>query len=382
MTSHERSTDVAQDCLSTRTNERQAGGEPNPPVSVVMAVHNGLPYLREAVDSILAQTFRGFEFIIIEDGSTDGSIEVLEAYAAADARVRLLPNPRNLGLTRSLNIGLRAARGRYVARMDADDVSLPDRLARQLAFLDGHPDFCVVGTAYDRIDENGRRFMRTEQCATANEYDWTLMFSPPLQHPTAMFRRSLVTDHGVLYDESLETTQDYDYWVRARAHGKGMVLAEPLVMYRTHGSAVSLTKRDIQLRTHRRLAVGCQLAAFPDLTAAAEDIEALGDLMCGQRAADGASVRAAVAGMNTLLARFHAERTMTASERRYVHTTACRWLTIAMMRSGALKDPRLAARFVASAWRILLYAPYEAARYARRRLVRGGAPGIRDQASG
>ena len=127
-----------------------------PQVSVIMPVYNGGRYLREAVDSILNQTFREFEFIIIDDGSTDDTWSVLTDYAAHDSQVRLIQNEANIGLTRSLNKGLAVSRAALIARQDADDISMPERLARQIAFLEMHPEVGLLGTQGDFIDADGR----------------------------------------------------------------------------------------------------------------------------------------------------------------------------------------------------------------------------------
>jgi glycosyltransferase involved in cell wall biosynthesis len=124
-------------------------------VSVVMSVFNGERFLREAVDSILGQTYRDLELIVIDDGSADGSGEILAQRRQADARLRVFPQA-NMGLTRSLNRGVELSTGEYVARMDADDLSEPRRFERQVAFMDAHPDVGLLGTAYREIDGEGR----------------------------------------------------------------------------------------------------------------------------------------------------------------------------------------------------------------------------------
>ena len=115
-----------------------------PKISVVMPAYNAENYIREAIDSILAQTFRDFEFLIIDDGSTDHTVEIIRSYS--DSRIRLYQNERNMGVAATLNRGLDLARGEYIARMDADDISLPERFAKQAAYMDAHPDVAVCGS--------------------------------------------------------------------------------------------------------------------------------------------------------------------------------------------------------------------------------------------
>ncbi len=126
----------------------------NPKVSVIMSVYNGDKYLREAIESILNQTFTDFEFIIVNDGSTDNSLEIIESYD--DERIKTINNKKNIGLTKSLNKALKFAKGKYIARQDADDVSLPNRFEKQVEYLDSHPEVALVGTSVYLIDENGK----------------------------------------------------------------------------------------------------------------------------------------------------------------------------------------------------------------------------------
>jgi glycosyltransferase involved in cell wall biosynthesis len=131
-----------------------ARGPGDPRITVLMPVHNGEPYLDASVRSILGQTYGDFEFLVIDDGSTDGSARILRAYQ--DPRFRIVENGRNLGVVETLNRGLSLSRGEYVARMDCDDESLPERLERQVSFLDSHPEVGVLGTSGDLIDGDGR----------------------------------------------------------------------------------------------------------------------------------------------------------------------------------------------------------------------------------
>src|ERR1043165_9066720 len=123
----------------------------SPHVTVLMAVYNGEPFLAKAIDSILAQTYEDFELLVVDDGSTDATPDIVRSYG--DRRVRTVRNPRNIGLARSLNVGLAEARGALVARHDADDLSYPDRFRRQVEFLAAHPDVAVLGTRFDSIDQ-------------------------------------------------------------------------------------------------------------------------------------------------------------------------------------------------------------------------------------
>lgn len=207
-----------------------------PKVSVVMSVYNGERYLREALESVLDQTLKHYEFLIVDDGSTDKTWDILTSYD--DARVQLYRNPRNIGLTPSLNSALSLARGVYIARQDADDVSLPTRLEQQAAFLDQYPQVGLLGTAYQLIDARGN--IKSEGCGpvTDTEIRWRMLFSNAFAHPSVMFRRGLLA-HCEGYDQALPYSQDYDLWARMLQYTQGANLRTPLIAYRAHASSVS-----------------------------------------------------------------------------------------------------------------------------------------------
>jgi len=174
-----------------------------PSVSVIMSVYNGERYLREAIDSILTQTYTDFEFVIINDASTDASSGILAKYATHDSRIILLQNDTNLGLTKSLNIGLRLARGRYIARQDADDISLPHRFERQVRYLDEHPETMLLGAQCLLIDAQGMPIAdRSHFPTTEMTIRWYLLADNAIAHPTVLFRRSLIETTALCYDTS------------------------------------------------------------------------------------------------------------------------------------------------------------------------------------
>jgi glycosyltransferase involved in cell wall biosynthesis len=207
-----------------------------PSLSVVMPVHNALPYLEEAIASIANQTFTDFEFVILDDGSTDGSTEVLRAWAAKDRRIRLVEGGTRLGPAGSSNRVVAEARGTIVARMDADDVARPDRLERQFALLGEQPDAVLVGSLWDVIDERGRK-VREADCSRL------LRVSPfaPFSHPTIMFRKEAFDRVGG-YRAEADRWEDVDLYLRFANAGRILVLAEALVSVRH--SNVSTRLRD------------------------------------------------------------------------------------------------------------------------------------------
>lgn len=221
-----------------------------PEVTVLMSVHNGEDHLKKALDSILAQTLRDFELLVIDDGSTDGTPAILAA--CGDPRIKVV-RQENRGLAAALNRGLDLARGRYVARMDADDVCLPERLERQVAFMEAHPEVAISG-GWVRAQGGGRD--QAWRCPThAAEVRCRLLFHSVLAHPSVMIRKEAVLREGLYYDEAFRYAQDYDLWQRASRRLGVANLGEVLLDYRV-GGWQGEGKRDRQRpfieRVHRR----------------------------------------------------------------------------------------------------------------------------------
>ena len=222
-----------------------------PLVTVLMTVYNGLPYLPEAVESVLRQTVEDLELLVIDDASTDGSIECVRRFS--DPRIRLVCNERNLGQARSLNRGLELARAPYVARLDQDDVCLPDRLQRQVTFLEQRPDVAVVGTWVYYVSPAGRKMsvvgMRIDDRGAF--LGALLTYATPFGHPTVMFRRDLVRGLGG-YDPSFAPCEDYALWSRlALQRDRALTIPHPLLMLRLHDrqqSQLALAAQQAQCR--------------------------------------------------------------------------------------------------------------------------------------
>jgi len=211
----------------------------SPEVSIVMSVYNGDYYLGAAIESILGQSFANFEFIIVDDGSTDSTWDILSKYARCDERILLSRNPENVGLTRSLNKGLRKARGRFIARQDGDDISFPERLASQMAYLQRHDAVGLLGTAYYKVDSQGRRSPRIyRHPQTDTEIRWKMLFHNAFCHTSVIFRREVFEAGNDFYDEDLPYSQDYDLWARVLRRTRAANLPEPLVAFRMHESSI------------------------------------------------------------------------------------------------------------------------------------------------
>ncbi len=214
--------------------------EKSPTISVIMSVFKEpIEWLCQSIDSIVNQTFKDFEFIIICDNPDyEEGIAILKKYAIRDDRIKLLFNVTNIGLTKSLNKGLSIAQGYYIARMDADDISLPNRLEEQVAFMEANPK-CVASGSFARIiDEKGRKgtYWKTETKWEALKS--TALFSSPILHPTAIFKR-VINDKSISYNESKRYAQDYALW--ASLIGKYVILNynKILLLYRHSGDQIS-----------------------------------------------------------------------------------------------------------------------------------------------
>ena len=247
-----------------------------PRVSVVLAVHNGLAYLREAVESLLGQTFGDFELIAVDDGSTDRSGEALCEYAARDGRVIVLRNESNVGLTKSLNRGLDTARGEFIARQDADDVSEPHRLERQVEYLSRHPEVGLLGSAYTVILADGRRGDTHRTPRTDTRIRWEMLFHNAFCHSTVMLRRRCLDDGRLRYDESLRYGQDYEMWARVLKATRAANLDEPLVCFRVHDGSISVTHREEQARTRPAIASRQIADVLPGVRLTGRELDTLG----------------------------------------------------------------------------------------------------------
>lgn len=216
-------------------------------ISVLMSVYNGERYVREAIESILTQTYRDFEFVIVDDGSTDHTSKILTELSKTDTRIKILTNEQNIGLTASLNKALRHARGIYLARMDADDVALSQRLEEQVTFLKAHPDIGMLGTAYAWIDERGNVIGQRDVLTKPHELHRALIRTNPFLHGSIMIRKELL-DHVQGYDESYKKAQDYDLWLRLSSTCQFANLPDVLMQKRMTKGMISFQGERSQIR--------------------------------------------------------------------------------------------------------------------------------------
>ncbi len=227
-----------------------------PAISVLMAVYNSERYLVQAVESILNQTWRDFELIIIDDGSTDRSLAILQSYVAQDQRIHLISR-ENRGIPYTRNQLLSQASAELIATMDSDDVALPERLARQVAFLQQHPEVVCLGSAYELIDAKGRLLTQLPVPLDNEAIQRQILAGhAAIFQPCAMMRRSVVQQVGG-YDETMTQAEDLDLWLRLGEVGELANLPDVLVQYRLHANSVS--EQDCALQRQKALEA-CQHA--------------------------------------------------------------------------------------------------------------------------
>ncbi len=222
---------------------------PQPKVTVLMPVYNAEKYLREAIDSVLNQTYTDFELLIINDGSTDHSPDIIETYT--DNRIRLVENETNLRLIATLNKGIELSKGELIARMDADDVCLPRRLEKQVAFMESHPEVGLCGT-----------FMRTigleedyniGYATTHDEIKFKLFFDTHFPHPATMLRRSVMMEHNLRFEKAFIHTEDFELWNRMAEVCRLAIIPEILVLKRHHPEQISSVYIETQDKISRQI---------------------------------------------------------------------------------------------------------------------------------
>jgi glycosyltransferase involved in cell wall biosynthesis len=223
-----------------------------PRITVLMPVFNGSKYLRPAIESILEQSFTDFEFLIIDDGSTDNSLEICRTYS--DARMRIVENGKNLGLIDTLNKGLSIARGKYIARMDCDDISAPRRLEKQFLFMEENPELGGCGTWFERIG-NGKHTIHRFPKGN-DDIKFCLVFDNAFLHSSMLLRTAFLEEYGLRYDRGYTHAEDYEFWVRCISHARFVNLPEALVQYRYHEGNVSHKFSSEQRESADRVRVG------------------------------------------------------------------------------------------------------------------------------
>ena len=201
-----------------------------PLVSILMPVYKTAPYLREAMDSMLSQTFTDFELIVLDDCSPDNAEDILDSYT--DPRIVRYKGEKNAGLSNVLNVGIGMARGKYIARMDSDDLSMPERLQIQVDYLEAHPDIDLVSVGMHLFGAKDEVWLREQD---PEKVKIIALFHSPILHASSMWRRDSFEKHGLRFRQEMVPSEDYDLWTRALVKGLKLVnLRQVLYKYRIH----------------------------------------------------------------------------------------------------------------------------------------------------
>ena len=240
---------------------------PNPMISVIMPVYNAERFLKPAIQSILDQSFKDFELIIVEDGSKDRSFEIADNFRKLDSRIKLIKLSINLRVANASNIALQNAGGRYIARMDADDISLPERFSKQAEFMETHPDLGILGSGMRYMDESGRLLSIPPLFQGDLSIHWHSLFESPFSNPTVMIRKSILDQYYLQYDLSSVYGEDYELWSRLLPLTKGENLSDVLLYYRLHPDSITHRYRHIDIKQEMAVNVAARAvrAYLPDL---------------------------------------------------------------------------------------------------------------------
>ncbi len=215
----------------------------NPLITVLMPVYNAEKHIEETIKSILNQTYKEFELLLIDDGCTDNTIKIIKKNR--DERIKIIKNEKNIGLTKSLNKGIRLAKGKYIARMDSDDIMFKNRLKKQIEVLEKEKEIALVGSRaiffYDDlkfIKKKSKKFKSQSEIRTE------LLFSNPIIHPSVMIRKSVLLKNNIFYDEALTNSQDHGLWVDLLLDNSFFILNETLINYRITATGVTAITKD------------------------------------------------------------------------------------------------------------------------------------------
>lgn len=254
-----------------------------PLVSVIMPIFNAQRFLEPAIHSILEQTHKNFELIIVDDGSKDESWDIVTRLGKADARIHLIRLQKNQGISIACNTGLNVARGKYIARMDSDDVSLPDRLSRQVKFMETHPNIGVLGGGMRFMAESGKLSGISPQFFGDLAIRWNLFFESPFFHPTVILRKSLLDEYGLQYDPSYsQGAEDYELWSRLLQVTKGENLQDIVLHYRLHPNSNSLRHVNLEYENVINISARAIKSCLPDAAVSWQEVVDLKKALIGE----------------------------------------------------------------------------------------------------
>lgn len=233
----------------------------SPMVSILMPVYKTAPYLREAMDSILSQTFADYELIVLNDCSPDNADEILDTYS--DSRVVRYKGEKNVGLSNILNVGIEMAQGKYIARMDSDDLSSPDRLQVQVDYLESHPEIDLVSVGMQLFGAKNEVWVREQN---PDKVKINALFHSPILHASSVWRKERFEENGLRFRQEMVPSEDYDLWTRALVKGLKLVnLRQVLYKYRIH-PAQATTRTDLTAEKDRIVQQNYLRATLPSLS--------------------------------------------------------------------------------------------------------------------
>ncbi|MCP4142059.1 MAG: glycosyltransferase family 2 protein [Chloroflexi bacterium] len=215
-----------------------------PKVSIVMATFNAKDFLHQAIESILSQSYKEFEFIIVDDGSTDSTWEIITQHHKIDQRINPIKLKKNQGVAIASNIGIKMAQGKYIARMDSDDISLPQRLEKQVEFMESNPEIGILGSRVRYMNRAGNLLGFPPMPLKDLSIRWDLLFKNPFFNSSTIFRKSLLSKHEIVYNPNARYGEDYDLWIRLLSLTKGENLPDILLNYRIHSSNLTHTTQN------------------------------------------------------------------------------------------------------------------------------------------
>ena len=219
-------------------------------VSVIMPVYNTGLYVKEAIESILSQTYCNIELLIFDDNSTDASVQIITSFS--DERIRLIKKPQQTGITDSLIEGIKIATGKYIARMDGDDICHPSRLEKQVAFLEANHDYGIVGAFIQTIQKDGQTQIWEYPVNDEDIRSYTIV-NAPFAHPTVMIKKQVLTDNGLTYKKTFEFCEDYKLWVDLLKVTKGKNINEVLLQYRLHPQQTIATRKQTLINNSNKI---------------------------------------------------------------------------------------------------------------------------------
>jgi glycosyltransferase involved in cell wall biosynthesis len=234
-------------------------------VSVLMPVYNAEKHLADAIESILNQSFTDFDFLIINDGSTDSSEEIIFSYL--DSRIRYIKNETNLKLIKTLNKGIQLCTGKYIVRMDADDISQPERIQKQVAFMESNPEFGVCGSWFEAFGDVNNKIIQYKE--THDEIITKMLYQCHFCHPSIIIRKEVFEDNVMYFDENYPHAEDYDFYLKVSKKWKLYNIQEALVKYRIHEQSVSVKYKSFQVEN----SLNIKKRFFSDLSTDVSDLE-------------------------------------------------------------------------------------------------------------